>query len=168
MRLIATLVALALGFALEAALGQWAPQARRFMDVLLVPVAWYSIARSQRSAMLVGCVAGLLQDAWFQAGAFGIHGFNKTLLGWALGGLGARFDLNHLPGQLVGGGLLFLGERLIETGLLLMLDQAIAPLAPMELAIGVVVNGLLVAAVFTILDRVTGRDAVRGAVRRRA
>ncbi len=166
MRLLAAILALALSLMAQAALGQWIPQAPRYVDVLLCPVAWYAIARSQRSAMLAGCAAGLLQDAWFQAGIFGVHGFSRTLLGWALGGLGARFDLNHVGGRLVSGALLWLADRGLETGLLLLLDQAVAPPAPLDLAVGAAVNGLLVTSVFAIVHRVRGREAARRPMRR--
>jgi rod shape-determining protein MreD len=161
-------LSLAASLALQAALGRLVPQAQRFVDVLLWPVAWYAVARSQRSAMLVGCAAGLLQDAWFQTGVFGIHGFSKTLAGWAVGGLGARFELNHFWGRLLGGGTLFLADRLIEIGLLLLLDLAVAEPVPLDFGVGAGANGLLVAAAFAIVQRVRGRDAVRRPARRRA
>lgn len=70
-------------------------------------------------------------------------------------------------GRLLGGGLLFLADRLVESGLLLLLDLAVTRPAPLELAIGMAVNGLLVAGVFAIVQRVRGRDAVRSPTRRR-
>ena len=159
---------LAASLALQAALGRWVPQTLRFLDLLLWPVAWYAVARSQRSAMLVGCAAGLLQDAWFQTGVFGIHGFSKTLAGWAVGGLGARFELNHFWGRLLGGGVLFLADRLVEMGLLVLLDLAVTKPIPLDLAVGAGLNGLLVAAAFAIVQRARGQDAVRRPARRRA
>ncbi len=169
MTLLFALLALAGSLMLQAALGEWAPQAGRYANVMLWPVAWYSLARSQRSAMIVGCAAGLLEDAWFQAGTFGIHGFSRTLLGWILGGFGARFDLNHFWGQLLGGAFLFSGERLVEMGLLLLLGQSVAPPSWTGLAIGATVNGLLVPVVFAIVQRGMGRERVaRRPVRRRA
>lgn len=168
MNLLAALLALLLSLVLQAAIGGWFPQAQGYLDVMLAPVAWYAIVGSQRSAMLVGCAAGLLHDAWFQAGVFGVHGFSKTLLGWTLGGLGTRFDLNHVWGRLLGGAFFFLADRLLEVGLLLLLDQTVAPLSPAGLAIGAAASGLLVAGVFAILNRLRGRETIRRPVRRRA
>jgi rod shape-determining protein MreD len=152
---------------LQASLGRWLPEAQRYVDALSLPVAWYAIARSQRSAMFMGCAAGLVEDAWFQAGVYGVHGFAKTLSGWALGGIGSRFDLNHFWGRMLGGALLFVVDRLLEAALLLLLNLSIVPLAWTELALGAVVNGLLVAVVFSIVQKVRGRDAVRRPGRRR-
>jgi len=150
----------------QAGVGQWIPGAQRSVDALLWPVAYYALARSQRSAMFAGCAAGLVQDAWFEAGAFGIHGFSKTLLGWALGGLGGRFDLNHFPGQLVGGALLFVGDRFVEMGLMLLLDLDVGPLRPTALTVAAVINGLLVTAVFAVLQRIFGRQSQRSGRRK--
>lgn len=168
MSFVLALVALAGSLLFQASLGQGLPTAGRYVDAMLFPVVYYALARTQRSAMLVGCASGLLQDAWFQAGAFGVHGFSRTLLGWALGGLGARFDLNHFWGQLLGGATMFVGDRAIEIGLLLLLDQSVAPPTATELLLGAMVNGLLVPAVFTVVQRGMRRERARRPVRRRA
>lgn len=160
MTLLRAVLVLALGLAVEIALGRWAPSARAYVDVMMVLVAWYGIARSQRSAMFVGCVAGLLQDAWFEGGVFGINGFVKTLLGWALGGIGGRFDLNQTAGRLVAGAVLAVLGRVLEAGVLRLLERAAGPLDPVDLLIAAVSGGLLVAVVFAILNRVRGKEAV--------
>ncbi len=159
--LLRALLALALGLATEIALGRFAPAARAHVDVLMAAVAWYAVARSQRSAMLVGCAAGLLQDAWFETGVFGLNGFVKTLLGWAAGGLGSRFDLNQTAGRLAVGAVLPVAGRIVEAGVLRLLDRSTGPLAPLDLLIRALTGGLLVVAVFAILNRVRGKEAVQ-------
>lgn len=167
MTFLAAIGSLLAALVVEATLGRWFPQAQRFVDVLTWPVAWYAVARSQRSAMFMGCATGLIEDAWFHAGIYGLHGFSKTLAGWALGGLGARFDLNHAWGRMLVGAALFLTDRLVEAGLLLLLNLSIVPLAPLDLAMGAGINGLLVAVIFSIVQKVRGQEAVRRPVRRR-
>ena len=115
MKLLRALMGLAVAVSLQAGLGRLWPDAHRYAELLLVPVVAFGIVGSQRSAMLVGCCAGLLQDAWFDIGVFGLNGFKRTLLGWALGGLGSRFDLNRRTGWLAAAictGLLVLGAGL--------------------------------------------------------
>ena len=124
MKLLTVIAVLAVGLALQTGLGRVWPDASRYVDVMMVPVVWYGIAGSQRSGMLVGCAAGLLQDAWFQAGAFGINGFKKTLIGWVLGGLGSRFDLNSTPSRFVFGAVATLSDSLLDLGLRQLLDQS--------------------------------------------
>ena len=167
MTFLFAILALLAGLVVQATLGRWFPEAQRFVDVLTWPVAWYAVARSQRSAMFVGCAAGLIEDAWLHAGVFGLLGFSKTLAGWALGGLGARFDLNHAWGRMFVGAALFLMDRLVEAGLLLLLNLSIVAPDPLDLALGAGINGLLVAVVFSIVQKVRGQEAVRRPVRRR-
>jgi len=152
---------LALALSAQAALGLLWPEAHRFVDLMLLPVVWYGIAGSQRTGMLVGCAAGLLQDAWFQFGVFGLNGFKKTLLGWVLGGLGARFDLNRQGGRMLFGALASLADSLMGLGLRRLLDRQLAAPQPGEIAIKAVVTGLLVAAAFNVVERVRRRRRLR-------
>lgn len=154
MRFAAAIVALALCLALQTGIGRLWPEAPRYFDIMLVPVVAYAIAGSQRSGMLVGCAAGLLQDVWFQAGAFGIGGFKKTLIGWALGGLGSRFDLNRQPSRFVFGGVASLADSLLDLALRRLLDQQGAPPGPAEIGIRAVIGGVLVVAAFSIVQKV--------------
>lgn len=166
MRPLLGLLALLLSLAFQAALGRWVPGLHRYLDVLLLPVLWYALSLSQRSAMLVGFAAGTLQDAWFQTGVFGISGFSKTLLGWALGGLGARFEMNRVWGWFSAGILTTLADRLLQAGLLRLLDQQPGRLQAAELGLRSAATGLLATLVFAMLNRARRRDAVRRPRRR--
>jgi rod shape-determining protein MreD len=160
------LLVIVLALAAEALLGRLIPSVLGFVDVMLIPVAWYGISRSQRSAMLVGCGGGLLQDAWFQAGTFGVSGFTKTLLGWALGGLAVRLDLDHVPGRLAVGAGLSVADHLLEIGLNRLLDLNAAPVGLVRILVRGALTGLLVAASFPIVERM-GAGLGRGKRRRR-
>ena len=166
MRPLRALVALVLSLAFQAAMGRFLPAAHRYLDVLLLPVLWYALSLSQRSAMLAGFAAGTLQDVWFQTGVFGIGGFSKTLLGWALGGLGARFELNRVWGWLSAGILTTLADRLLQAGLLRLLDQEPGRLQAAELGLRAALTCLLATLVFAMLNRARGRDAARHPRRR--
>jgi len=147
-KFLTVIAVLAVGLGLQTGLGRVWPEAPRYVDVMMVPVVWYAIAGSQRSGMLVGCAAGLVQDAWLQAGAFGISGFKKTIVGWVLGGLGSRFDLNSALSRFVFGAVASLGDSLLDLGLRQLLDQSSAPPRPVEIAIKATVTGLLVLVAF--------------------
>ena len=142
--------------ALQAILGRIKPEAHTYVDLMLVPVVWYGIARSQRSTMLVGCVAGLLQDAWFQIGVFGLNGFKKTLLGWALAGVGVRFNMNSGPGRVAAGAVLALADSVLDMVLRTLLDLEAAVPGVLQVLIRAVVTGLLVGGAFAIIERVRG------------
>jgi len=152
--LLRALLALACALVLQAGLGQLWPGSQRFIDVLLVPVALYGVRGGQRSAMLMGCSAGLLRDTWFQAGLFGINGFKRTLLGWALGSLGKWIDLNRGAGRLAAGVLVAVGDDLLGLVLRRLMDQPTQFPPAWELLVKAGVTGLLVALAGSILDRV--------------
>jgi rod shape-determining protein MreD len=156
---LAALVALVAALALQTGLGGIWPDVHRYVDLPLVVVVWYAIARSQRSAMLLGCAAGLLQDAWFRIAVFGMNGFKKTLLGWALGGIASRFDLNQPGGRLVAGTLVGLGDRLLEWPLRRLLDQHVVLPGLLDLAGPALTTGLLVLFAGNIVERAGGRVA---------
>lgn len=155
-------LALAVALGVQIVLGLWAPSLTRWVDVLTLPVAWYALAVSQRAGLFVGCAAGLLQDAWLQAELFGAAGFSKSLLGWALGGLAARFELNVAWGRATAGALLPVLDRLIVLGLRALFDRGVVPPDPVELGVRAVAGALLTLGVFATMDRVLKIDPRRG------
>lgn len=153
-------LAIAVTLMAEALLGRVVPAVHGHLDLMMILVAWYALRGSQRSAMLVGCAAGLLQDVWFGLGVFGMNGFKKTLLGWFLGGLASRLDLNHGPGRIAAGVVLVLGDRLVGSGLYRLLDLETGPVVVWKVALEAAVTGLLVAAAFPLTERARPRRAL--------
>lgn len=154
MTLVRALIGLLVVLAAQAALGKLWPAGHRFLDFHLLPVVWYGVHGTQRQAMLVGCASGLIQDAWFQAGAFGLSGLRKTLLGWGLGGIGARFDLHGTPGRFAAAAALALVDGVLGFLVDQWLDQATPMPSLFELAVKVPATGLLAALLFPIVERV--------------
>lgn len=154
-------VALAVALGAEIALGAWLPSAHRYIDVMMLPVIGYALRKSQRAAMVLGCLGGLMEDAWFQSGLFGSSGFAKTLLGWALGGAGTRFELDVAWGRAASGALLPLAERLVVLGLGWLFAVPSGSTDAVQLGVRAVAGSLLTVAVFAMLDRVTERDGRR-------
>jgi rod shape-determining protein MreD len=161
------LLAAAIALGAEALIGRVVPAALGYLDLMLVVVVYFAIRHSQRSAMLVGCAGGLLHDAWFQAGVFGMGGFKKTLLAWIVGGLASRLDLNHAPGRMAVGMLVSVADQFLESGLFRLMDLETAPLDPVTIVGRAASTGVLVAVVFAIVDRRGSRASMRG-IRRRA
>ncbi len=167
MRWLAALGALAVCLAAQVLLGRLLPDVQHLVDLLALPMAWYGLRGAQRSAMLAGAAGGLLHDVWFEPGLVGASGFSKTLLGWALGALGARFDLNAFWARSITGAALPVLESLVSAGLRRLFDQAVVPSAAGDLAVRALAGGLLLPVVFAILDRVrAGRSGVPARRRR--
>jgi len=153
-KLLRAVLVLLLVTGLQAGLGWIWPAAHRYVDLTLLPVVWYGIAGGPRAGMMVGCAAGLLQDAWFQVGVYGLNGFKKTLLGWALGSLSSRFDLNGAGGRFLAGAAMALADVPLDLMLRRLLDLQTAVPGPVELLARAVSTGLLAVWVFGLVDRV--------------
>ena len=151
----------------ELALGRVIPGATRYVDFLMLPLATYALRTSQRSSMTVGCVSGLLQDYWMEPRLFGINGLIKTVLGWGLGGIGARFDLNNLGGRFAAGASVSLLDEALQAGLRRLFGDALAPVHVSTVLLRAAAGGLLTAAVLAIVSRVgSTRSAARPARRK--
>lgn len=161
MKLLRAVLALGLALAVQAGLGRLWPEAHRWIDVMMVPVVWYGIAGSQRSAMWIGCAAGLMQDGWLAVGAFGLNGFKKTLVGFVLGGFGGRFDLNRPPGRLAAAVACSLGDDLLDPFLRRLIDQHHEPVVFTELLLRAASTGVLVLFACAAVDRFRRRRRLR-------
>jgi hypothetical protein len=150
------LLAVGAAMFLQAALGRLSGGFARYVDLTLLPVIWYGIHGTQRSAMLVGCSVGLIRDAWFSIAVFGITGFKRTVLGWALGGLGGRFDLNRLAGRFAVGFVVAFGEGVLDLGLRRLLDLEHGA-AWGEMLIRAASTGAAAVVAFGLIDRTRGR-----------
>lgn len=153
MTTLRALLGLLLALGLQVALARIWPVTSRFVSLLFVVVVTFGVSGSQRSAMLVGCLAGLLNDVWLQGGAFGISGFKWTLLGWVLGTVNTQLDLGHPPGRFGAGVCLVLGDGLLNVVLARLLDQTTQYRGLGILALQAFLTGLLAALIGSIVDR---------------
>jgi rod shape-determining protein MreD len=151
-----------LTFACELALGRFAPGATRYVTLMALPLTAYALRTSQRSSMVVGCASGLLEDFWIEPRLFGLNGLVKTILGWALGGVGARFDLNNFWGRCAAGAAVQLVDEGLQTAFRRLFGEAVAPATVATIGVRAVAGGLLTAGVLAIVARFgTSRRAVR-------
>ena len=156
------LLGIGLSFACELGLGRFAPGVTHYLAPMTLPLATYALRTSQRSSMVVGCASGLLEDYWIEPRLFGLNGLVKTILGWALGGIGARFDLNNFWGRFAAGASVHLVDQGLQTALRRLFGDAVAPVGAASLGIRAVVGGLLTAAVLAIVSKFgTSRRAAR-------
>ncbi|HEX4825212.1 MAG TPA: rod shape-determining protein MreD [Candidatus Polarisedimenticolaceae bacterium] len=161
------LLGIGLSLGAQLALGSIAPAATRYVDLMMLPLAAYALRTSQRSSMTVGCVSGLLQDYWTEPRLLGINGLIKTILGWALGGLGARFDLNNFAGRLAAGASINLLDEGLQAGIRRLFGESLAPVHPVTLAVRALAGGLLTAFVLAIVGKMgRARSAARPARRK--
>ena len=161
------LLGIGLSFFFELGLGRFAPSLTHYIAPMTLPLAAYALRTSQRSSMIVGCVSGLLEDYWLEPRLFGLNGLVKTFLGWGLGGVGARFDLNNFWGRCASGASIHILDLVLQLALRRTFGEASAPVGVAPLAIGAVAGGLLTAAVLTVVSQFgTSRRIVRQKARK--
>ena len=161
MSALRALLVVACALVLQAALGRLFPGGHRWVDLLLVAVALYGVASTQRAAMLMGCVTGLLSDTWFHGGPFGLQGFKWTLLGWAVGVISSRVDLNRPVGRLVVGAGISLGDDLLDLVLRGLLDADPFVPRPWAVVVKAASMALLVVALGPMLEWERDRKRLR-------
>lgn len=158
---------IALALIVDLGLGRFFPELTRYADVMSIPLIAYALRTSQRSSMVVGCVSGLVQDYWLEPRLFGIDGLVKTVLGWALGGVGARFDLNNTWGRFAAGASVHLLDEALQAAIRGLFGETVAPLDPLAIGIRAIVGGVLVAAVLTVVHRAGSRRGAASPPRRK-
>jgi rod shape-determining protein MreD len=94
MRASRILVALTLAAGAQVLLAAAAPGAAGVLDFFLLLTVYYAVTTNQMTGMLVGTGAGLIQDALL-ANLVGPSAFAKALIGFLVGRLGMRFELQQ-------------------------------------------------------------------------
>ena len=90
MRILAVLGALAAAIVLQATLSGMSMAGGTRVNLVLVAVVYVALAFGAVTGLLAGTAGGLAQDA-LAGGIVGIGGLSKTLIGFAVGVLGAQF-----------------------------------------------------------------------------
>src|SRR5258708_13084360 len=70
------------------------------VNLVLVAVVYFALAYGPVTGMLAGTIGGLAQDA-LAGGLVGLGGMSKTIIGFAVGVLGAQFNLSSTVPRLV-------------------------------------------------------------------
>ena len=95
MRTAVVLLALVVALALQTILAGLLIGGRIAVNLVLVAVVYVALAFGPVTGLLAGVVGGLTQDA-LAGGIVGIGGLAKTLIGFAVGVLGAQFIVSQM------------------------------------------------------------------------
>jgi rod shape-determining protein MreD len=153
-------IGIGLALAAELALGRFAPGTTAYLAISTLPMVAYALRTSQRSSMLVGASSGLLQDYWMEPRLFGLHGLVNTLLGWAVGGVGARFDLNNVWGRFAAGASVHVVGEGLELAFRKLFGEAVVPMGGATIGLRALSGGVVTAIVLAAVGKLgTGRRA---------
>lgn len=132
----------------QATLGTYLPEAAGVFDFFLILAIYYALATGQVTGMLVGVACGLVQDGLLGSGPMGRSAFAKALIGYAVGGLGRRVELDQPLPQL----LVLIGATLLQALTIAALHLVLGLPADLpsgrRLVMGMAGNGLLGIALF--------------------
>jgi rod shape-determining protein MreD len=152
------LLALALALVLQTTLSGMMVGGTLAVNLVLVAVVYLALAYGAVTGMLAGTIGGLTQDA-LAGGIVGIGGMTKTIIGFAVGVLGAQFNLSStVPRLVMFVAATFVHELMFE-GLHAMIGGRPFALQWSATLVQALVNGLVGVTVFLLVER--GPEAVQ-------
>ncbi len=152
MRTAIVLMAIALALVLQTTLSGMMVGGSIVVNLVLVAVVYLALAYGAVTGMLAGTIGGLAQDA-LAGGIVGIGGMSKTIIGFAVGVLGAQFNLSTtVPRLVMFVAATFVHELMFE-GLHAMIGGR--PFGPQNSAtmVQALVNGLVGVTTFMLVER---------------
>lgn len=122
MRIVGAAVALVVALALQTTVGYGLLGNRAVVDLVLVVVIYIALGGGPVAGLLVGSVAGLVQDS-LSGSVVGAGGLSKSLVGFLAGLLGQQFIVVNLLPRFV----VFFGGTLLHALMFVGLYQLIEP-----------------------------------------
>lgn len=125
------------------------------LDLLLLVVIYFGLSRRNPSTgLLLGMVAGLLQDSISGPTVpLGLNGIAKTVIGYLASSIGARLDTEHPAARFA----LTLFFFVVHQGILGLIRRLLLGQAErwftVQLAIATGINAVVAVVLFTLLDR---------------
>lgn len=110
MRWLRFLVGLLIALTLHSLMDRFFPNALAFLNPYIILVVYYAMGGNLFGAIIAGCLAGFVQDAYSGA-IFGIHAFSMTVCGYLIAVINSRLVLR---GPLAFGGALVVSVVLNE------------------------------------------------------
>ena len=142
---------------LQAFLPRWLPFFATYIDLPLLVVIFFAMARrSQMAGLLTGVCVGLVQDALTQH-PLGVYGISKTVVGYGASSLGVKLDVESVATRLlVTTGFYVVHQVIYFTVVRALVGLNLAWSWQRELG-SAAANAILGIVVFALLDRVKQR-----------
>ena len=152
MKTAAVIVALIVALALQTTVAGLRVGSTTAVNLVLVAVIYVALAFGPVTGLLAGVVGGLTQDA-LAGGIVGIGGLAKTLIGFAVGVLGAQFIVSQTVPRFV----MFVGATVLHEACFQAL-YSVVEARPFRLVYSAVftqaaINGLIGIIAFMLVER---------------
>ena len=158
MKTAVVVIAIAAALVIQTALSGLMAGGPIAVNLVLVAVVYLALAYGAVTGLLAGTIGGLAQDA-LAGGIVGIGGMTKTIVGFAVGVLGAQFNLSStVPRLVIFVAATFVHELMFE-GLHALIGGRHFGLRYSAALIQALVNSLVGVTVFLVIER--GPEAMR-------
>lgn len=151
MKPVVVVLALALGLLVQSVLAGLFVGRAVPVNLVLVAVVYMALAYGPMTGLLTGVLGGLIQDA-LGGGIVGLGGMTKTLIGFLVGVLSAQFNLATIVPRLVMFVAATFVHELVLQGLQTIAEGRPFALKPTAVLLQALVNGLLGAGMFVIVE----------------
>ncbi len=165
MRVLGIAVAVVMALTIQTTFARALVGATVIVDLVLVAVVYFALANGPGTGLVVGSVAGLVQDS-LSSGVLGIGGLAKCIVGFAAGSLGQQFIVTALVPRLVMLAAATCAHGAIFMGLYAVLGLRTFASPWQSIAWQTVGNMVVGMVVFTIVEGLPGVVERRRATRR--
>lgn len=123
------------------------------LDLPLLVATYFGLSRrNPSSGLLLGMFIGLVQDG-LSHGPIGLYGMAKTVIGFAASSVGGRIDVEHPLSRIILVFLFYHVHQLVFALAERLLLGNPTPILSLRVLVAALVNGLLSAPLFLLLDR---------------
>jgi len=153
--------ALVLAVVTQSAIGLVFPSRAWVLDPFLLVVVYCGLAWGETPALLVGAIAGWIQDIQFGGSVLGLSALSLLLIGFAVAASASRLLLVGPTARML---VLFtatLADALIFRWLGAIFDLSLEATHGFDLLLRAAANALLGAAILEVIERRTRREARR-------
>lgn len=156
MKPLAVILGVAVAVVLRVVVRTLAPE-ENVVDPFLVVAAVAGLTLRRVPAIFAGLLAGLVQDSWW-SGWFGLHGFTKVSVAYAVAALGQRLDLGQVIPRVLVLGLATVADRALQLALGAALDPETLVIPPLSAWLLAVLFSVILGLVsLSVVDRMSRR-----------
>jgi rod shape-determining protein MreD len=157
-RVFWTVAGIVLALAVQSVLSTLFPAQAYLLDPFLIVLVYTALTHGEAAGMIVGTVAGWVQDVHFGGEVVGLSGFSKLLVGFGVGIASTRFHLADPAARVL---VLFTAsviDAILFSQLAVMFEVQILPLSALGTVSRAALNAGVGLAVFELMERRFGRE----------
>jgi rod shape-determining protein MreD len=149
---------LVLALVAQSMLSTLLPQHALMLDPFLIVLVYVALHQGETPGMVVGSLAGWIQDVFFGGQVMGLSGLTKLLLGFAVGVASARFHLTEPAARVLVLFVASLADSLVFRQLAVAFELPVLPLSALGIVSRAALNAGVGLALYEAMERKWGRE----------